>query len=212
MTPPGLRERKKERTRKDLQRHAIRLIEEQGYAATTVEQIAAAAEVAPSTFFRYFRNKDEAVVADIMDQRAFVEMLAAPADLDPLQALAHGLRRIMAALSDEDWELEVRRNRLIQSVPELRRGLMEEFTRPMRLVVGAVSQRLGRPSTDPAVQAYGGALIGGLVAPFLQDDAPTVITPPDDRAEAATRLEAAAAALGGLLRPPARPETTDATL
>jgi MftR C-terminal domain/Bacterial regulatory proteins, tetR family len=44
-TEPGLRERKKARTRAELQRHALRLFEAHGYAATTVDDIAAAADV-----------------------------------------------------------------------------------------------------------------------------------------------------------------------
>src|SRR4249919_3849313 len=52
--PTGLRELKKQRTRAAIQAAALALIERQGYDATTCEQISAAAEVSPATFFRYF--------------------------------------------------------------------------------------------------------------------------------------------------------------
>jgi AcrR family transcriptional regulator len=60
--PTGLGERKKIRTRQTVRREAFRLIEENGYAATTVEQIAEAAEVSPSTFFRYFPTKESVLL------------------------------------------------------------------------------------------------------------------------------------------------------
>jgi AcrR family transcriptional regulator len=55
--PLGLRERKKQRTRRAIVDAAVHLFVEQGYAETTVVDIAAAAEVAPSTFFNHFASK-----------------------------------------------------------------------------------------------------------------------------------------------------------
>jgi len=67
MPASGLRELKKQRTRATLIDVAIQLCIDQGYENTTVEQIAAAAEVAPRTFSRYFSNK-EAVIVAILDE------------------------------------------------------------------------------------------------------------------------------------------------
>jgi AcrR family transcriptional regulator len=63
----GLRDRKKIQTGEAIRREAMRLIEENGYANTTVEQIADAAEVSPSTFFRYFPSKEMVLMANDLD-------------------------------------------------------------------------------------------------------------------------------------------------
>src|SRR3954452_6078404 len=97
-TPPaadvpvvGPRERKKARTKAEIQRQALRLFNEQGYAETSVEQIAAAAEVSPSTFFRYYPTKDDVVLADFLDHRTMQLRVSAPAELEPLAALRHAV-------------------------------------------------------------------------------------------------------------------------
>src|SRR5580693_4380332 len=59
----GLAERKKARTRRQLAEAAAELFYERGYAATTIDDIAAAVDLSPRTFFRYFPTKEDLVVA-----------------------------------------------------------------------------------------------------------------------------------------------------
>jgi AcrR family transcriptional regulator len=87
--PQGLRERKKQRTRDALVDAANRLFLSQGYARTTVDEIAAAVDVSQRTFFRYFANKEEAALAVLADaERYFVARLRTrPAAESPLEAM-----------------------------------------------------------------------------------------------------------------------------
>ena len=85
----GLRERKKQRTRATLIDAAIELCERQGFEQTTVEQIAAIADVSPRTFSRYFATKEAvclALVDNAVDQAA-VELARQPEGLNHLEAL-----------------------------------------------------------------------------------------------------------------------------
>src|SRR5579862_8124120 len=62
--PGGLRERKRLRTRDTIVRVALELFAERGYQSTTLVQVAAAAEIAPSTLHRYFRSKEDLVFSE----------------------------------------------------------------------------------------------------------------------------------------------------
>ncbi|GAA4014652.1 TetR family transcriptional regulator [Allokutzneria multivorans] len=93
-TEPGLRERKKRRTRAALTDAALELFSAKGYDATKVEEIAAAVEISPRTFFRYFDGKEDVALGQLsaMDEDAITALATRPADEAPLTALraAHG--------------------------------------------------------------------------------------------------------------------------
>jgi AcrR family transcriptional regulator len=85
----GLRERKKSETRARLIDAAIDLVEKQGYAQTTVDQIAQAVDVSPRTVAHYFPSKDQLLlsVVDVYADAVSDQLIAASADLSPLEAL-----------------------------------------------------------------------------------------------------------------------------
>src|ERR1044072_1761281 len=100
VSPPGLRERKKQRTRDALLRAALELFTTQGYEDTTVDEIAEAAEVSQRTFFRYFAGKEDAAFA--VQEIAHTQFLAAvrerPCDEAPLEALRNAVLESWDAL------------------------------------------------------------------------------------------------------------------
>ncbi len=162
----GLRERKKIRTRETIRREAFRLIEENGYAATTVEQIAEAAEVSPSTFFRYFPTKESVLLADDMDP-AFLDALAAqPRDLSPLKAIRRAYQVTMGNMSEDEREFEDARQRLMFSIPELKAAMFDEYYRTITSIAEAIGARIGRRADDFELQVFAGALAGAIMAAY----------------------------------------------
>lgn len=161
---PGLRERKKAKTRAAIQRSALRLFAEQGYEATTVEQIAEAAEVSPSTFFRYFPSKEDVALYDDLDPLFIAAFEAQPAGLSPIQALRGALHAVFEGLPTDEMARQWERAQLILSIPELRMRTLDQFTSMIQLVAELMARRAGRRPDDFAVRAYAGAVIGTLLA------------------------------------------------
>ena len=163
----GLRERKKAKTRAAIQRHALRLFREQGYEATTVEQIAAAAEVSPSTFFRYFPTKEDVVLYDPFDPVLIAAFEAQPPELTPMQAIREALHATFAAMSKEDMEEQWERGILILSNPDVRMHMLNDFLVTAQVLAELVAKRIGRRPDDLAVRTFVGGVIGALMAAFL---------------------------------------------
>jgi AcrR family transcriptional regulator len=156
----GLRERKKAKTKAAIQQHAMRMFGERGYQATTVEQIAAAAEVSPSTFFRYFPTKEDVVLYDALDPVLLEAFRAQPAELSPIQALRGAMWAVFGELPAGEVAVQQERDALIRSVPELRARMLDEFAKSLDLFAEIVADRVGRRADDPAVRTLAGAVIG----------------------------------------------------
>ncbi len=171
VAPAGLRERKKAKTRAAIREHALRLFREQGYAATTVEQIAEAAEVSESTFFRYFPTKEDVVLQDDFDRLAIEALEQQPPELRPIAALRGATRAAFARLSAEELEQLRQASTLAWSVPELRARILGEFARTVQVTAEALAKRVARPPNDLVVRTVAGAVLGvGLAAWFAADD------------------------------------------
>ncbi len=117
-----------EQARRRLQQAALELYVERGYDATTAAQVAGRAGVTERTFFRHFPDKREVLFDGEAELRADLErgVAHAPAGLDPLALLAHGVRAAVPLLERNRVFAEPR-NAVIDSTPALReRALIKE--------------------------------------------------------------------------------------
>ncbi|MGF7235525.1 MAG: TetR family transcriptional regulator [Frankia sp.] len=163
-TAGGLRERKKARTRAAIQEQAFRLFVERGYGATTVEQIAEAADISPSTFFRYFPNKEAVAFKDEIEPRIVESFLAQPAGTSAIRAFRAAVQAGLATLSDAELVAARDRHVLIWDVPELRAAALENIGQSMRLIADLAARRVGRTADDFAVRTFAGAVFGVVMS------------------------------------------------
>jgi AcrR family transcriptional regulator len=164
---PGLRERKKARTRAAIREHALRLFREQGYGATRVEQIAEAAEVSPATFYRYFPTKEDVVLQDDLDVLTLDALEAQPPGLSPLAAVRGAVASARAGFTDEERERFRQTTELTMAVPEIRARALDEFARTIDGTAAVLARRSGRDPDDVAVRALAGAIFGVIMASTL---------------------------------------------
>jgi AcrR family transcriptional regulator len=163
----GLRERKKQKTRESIQRTALRLFEKQGYEETTIEQIAAAAEISPSTFFNYFPTKEDVVLYDAYDPMAIRMFLERPKN-EPLNV---GLRRVLEGLAvtfQRDEQMILARGRLFMEVPELRARIWDEVERTQVMLAQMLAERTGRRPDDFELRVTARVVTSAVFAASLE--------------------------------------------
>jgi AcrR family transcriptional regulator len=167
--PVSLRERKKHATRRALRRIALDLVAERGFAHVTVDDIAAAADVSPRTFFNYFPSKEAALFGMDPERVAVLraEVVAVSPGEPALSALravmtdvAEGITEELAALGGDmaDW---LARMKTARTDPHLRAAHTAQMALMERAVAEGLAERLG---VDPERDPYPGMLAAVGVA------------------------------------------------
>lgn len=180
---PGLRERKKQRTREAITRAALELFAERGYQETTLTDIAEAADVSTRTIFAYYPNKEEILFCDYAAMRdALARALAErPGGKDALGTL----RDFVLGAALEKGELEAKLERVIAADETLASHRRARFAQLQELLAAAIADDLATGPDDfrPHVAA------ASLTAAFevLHEKghaAPTSSSPPEQIAAA----------------------------
>jgi AcrR family transcriptional regulator len=159
---PGLRERKKQKTREAIQREAVRLFQENGYEETTIEQIAAAVEISPSTFFNYFPSKEDVVLYDAYDPMIVTLLGSRPSD----EPLSDAVRAVLATIGialEKDRDVVFARSKLMVEVPDLRARLWEELERAQVFLGAIAGARTGRDPEDFEIRVVIMALVAAMM-------------------------------------------------
>lgn len=158
----GLRERKKARTREAIIDAALDLFERNGYDATTVEDIAAAADVSPRTFFRYFESKLDLIMARSASKADDLGPLIAARPPD--EGLLESVRQIMRAELDAQFAdpSVLREFQVMLTTPSLRTMAREHVYEEEAGMVGVVAERLGVDADDLAPHVISGAIASAM--------------------------------------------------
>ena len=159
MTVAGLRERKKQKTKAAIQRAALRLFKRQGYEETTVEQIAAAADISESTFFNYFPTKEDVVIYDEYDPQIFAALVTGKHD-EPLAKSVEKLIGTLGGLFEADHDAIYERAKLSLEVPELRAHAWEELEKARDQISSILAARTGRDAAELDVRVVAIAFVG----------------------------------------------------
>ncbi|MGX1560788.1 TetR/AcrR family transcriptional regulator [Streptomyces sp. NPDC055506] len=161
--PLGLRERKKIKTRQAIRAATYALIEEQGYDATTIEQIADRAEVSPSTVFRYFPTKEDIVITDEWEPVMTAELRARPEDESWADVLRHVMRKALDLSLAEEPEVTRLRSRLGVEVPAVRARMIESTAATGPLLREVLADRSGLDPDSLELRVFATSVICGLM-------------------------------------------------
>ncbi len=166
---PGLRARKKARTRAEIREHALRLFLDQGYEATTVQQVAEAAEVSLSTLFRYFPTKAQLVLAFDLETLIRDAFRTQARDDTVFDAIRSALEGSFEQLFDFGVSGGAAGEHASSTLARARDAVRGELTGTVGLFAELIGERWARDPHDPLVQAAAGAVVGVAIAAWSAD-------------------------------------------
>jgi AcrR family transcriptional regulator len=192
----GLRERKKQQTRDAIHQAAMRLFAERGFEATTIADIAAAADIAPRTFFSYFASKEEAVFPKFEPMFADFDraMRERPPGTTALDALREWI--VVAAKHMGDAEGARLEARLRRESPAVAACDLQHMSRFERRLAEAVGEDFGEPADALRPRLVAAAAVAALQA--SSDTADAIIE--EDPAKAQELMADPAAFIDDALR------------
>jgi AcrR family transcriptional regulator len=162
---PGLRERKKQRTRERIAETARRLFAERGFDRVTVAEVAREAEVSEQTVFNYFPTKEDLVYWRLESFED--EMLSTIRDRDPgesvLQAFGRFVLRRRGLLASQDPEARERLVELTRTITESPALLARErqiFDRYTASLAALIAEQASADADDVTPSVVANALIG----------------------------------------------------
>lgn len=161
--PPveGLRERKRRETLQRITNAALRLFIEKGYEATTLDAIAAAANISRRTFFYYFKSKDDILLSM---QSGSIDAIAAalrdePMDKRPLDAVRDALVRVAAQYPAEDM---IAIDRLMRSSEAVLARKQATYVQHERTLVAVLRERWPDPERQTAFRLLAMLAVGAM--------------------------------------------------
>src|SRR5712691_8654955 len=161
-TQPGLRERKKQRTREAIARAAHELFAERGYHATTLPDIAEAADVSTRTIFAYFASKEDILFSDFpLMKQALAQALAERPEGE--EALETVREFILSSHGMEKSELDEQLSRCVESDETLRSHLRARLGQLEELIAAAIAKDIGAPENDLRPQVVAASLTAAFI-------------------------------------------------
>ncbi|MEU8227170.1 TetR/AcrR family transcriptional regulator [Kribbella sp. NPDC048915] len=138
----GLRQRWREKARRTIQERALDLFDERGFGAVTIEEIAAAAEVSPSSVYRYFGTKEGLIVADEFDTMSQEALEALYDRADPVGTMVRIVRDYESVESGEAGEpVPWRRIRYFFKEPSVRTAFLASLDRAAQRIAPLMVDR-----------------------------------------------------------------------